>query len=450
VNAVAMSGSGGRKGPSADVERLLQFLTVLLALGGIALLFHRSNVPSVLRYSKLYLLGLVAYFAVVVGVAVAARVASRPFATPLAGPAIRVLVILLINLTMVMAAAEATLALLPERLWHPDPHHREGAIFARPDPQLHHMRPAGSVATIVSPYDEYRTEVRINSDNLRDVERPIAKPFGTYRILILGDSLTEAVQVSLEQTFAKRLEKQLAQSLGRPVDVINAGLSAGSPTTEYLMLVHKGIKYSPDLVVCAFTLIGPYQDWEYRNDLKLDGEGLVVERTRVPELTTSHMFAALYADSRVMQLIVGKYYRMTRPAVPPLLVSIFEGRNTPEETQAWDLTLRTLDAMRRYSEAHGAKFLVTAIPFSTQVDREFGTGRDREVRLPDVFRVSTHPQQVLERFSREHGVAYLDLLPSFRTVPRERGPLFFPRDSHLTPAGHQVIADALTRYLQDH
>src|SRR4030095_10354965 len=37
--------------------------------------------------------------------------------------------------------------------------------------------------------------VTINSQGLRDRERPIEKPPSTYRILVLGDSYVEALQV---------------------------------------------------------------------------------------------------------------------------------------------------------------------------------------------------------------------------------------------------------------
>jgi len=51
----------------------------------------------------------------------------------------------------------------------------------------------------------YRKEgeayVRINSDGLRDVEHAKEKPRDTIRIAVLGDSYSEAFQVSQEQAF---------------------------------------------------------------------------------------------------------------------------------------------------------------------------------------------------------------------------------------------------------
>src|SRR5207342_2150916 len=56
---------------------------------------------------------------------------------------------------------------------------------------------------------EGRALVEINSDGMRDREYPLQKPAGTVRIAVLGDSFAEAMQVSLEDSFPKLLEKSL-------------------------------------------------------------------------------------------------------------------------------------------------------------------------------------------------------------------------------------------------
>src|SRR6266852_4603823 len=48
---------------------------------------------------------------------------------------------------------------------------------------------------------ENRQYVRINSHGFRDRERSFEKPPNTFRIAILGNSWTEALQVPLDKTF---------------------------------------------------------------------------------------------------------------------------------------------------------------------------------------------------------------------------------------------------------
>ncbi len=54
----------------------------------------------------------------------------------------------------------------------------------------------------------------INSQGLRDDNVTIPKPDGTFRILVLGDSVAYGDSVSRNDTFANRLEGLLRESIG--------------------------------------------------------------------------------------------------------------------------------------------------------------------------------------------------------------------------------------------
>ncbi len=56
---------------------------------------------------------------------------------------------------------------------------------------------------------------KLSSVGLRDSEHVIAKPVGTYRIALLGDSAVESMQVSMGKTFGKVLEKLLNAQLAK-------------------------------------------------------------------------------------------------------------------------------------------------------------------------------------------------------------------------------------------
>ena len=70
---------------------------------------------------------------------------------------------------------------------------------------------------------EGESDVRINSDGLRDREHARAKPADTVRIAVLGDSFAEAMHVPMEQTFWSLLERKLQECNafpGKQVEVI--------------------------------------------------------------------------------------------------------------------------------------------------------------------------------------------------------------------------------------
>src|SRR5262249_54690346 len=75
---------------------------------------------------------------------------------------------------------------------------------------------------------EGRAYAAINSAGFRDREHATAKPPGTFRIAVLGDSVPEALQVELRDTFWWRLQEKLrgcAALAGREVEVLNFGVS---------------------------------------------------------------------------------------------------------------------------------------------------------------------------------------------------------------------------------
>src|SRR4051812_1844244 len=103
---------------------------------------------------------------------------------------------------------------------------------------------------------EGESYVSINSDGLRDREHSKTKPANTFRIAVLGDSFTEAMQVSMEQTYWHLLEKELNDCHafpGKQVEIINFGVSGYGTGQELLTLREKVWPYSPDMVILAFT-----------------------------------------------------------------------------------------------------------------------------------------------------------------------------------------------------
>lgn len=95
---------------------------------------------------------------------------------------------------------------------------------------------------------------RINNNGMRDVEFSIAKPPNTVRIALFGNSVVEALQVPLEDTFGKLTERALNQSPteSRRTQVLNFGVSGYTNTQDYYRYVTDAVRYSPDTVLLFF------------------------------------------------------------------------------------------------------------------------------------------------------------------------------------------------------
>jgi len=106
----------------------------------------------------------------------------------------------------------------------------------------------------------YRKEggayVKINSAGLRDREHARAKPPGTTRIAVIGDSYPEAFPVPMEDAFWAIMEKKLEECGafgGKRVEVINFGVSGYGTAQELITLREQVWDYSPDIVMLAIT-----------------------------------------------------------------------------------------------------------------------------------------------------------------------------------------------------
>ena len=107
---------------------------------------------------------------------------------------------------------------------------------------------------------KFKQDVRFNALGMRDVEHQIAKTPGVIRVLVLGDSFMEALQVRLEDSFPRLLEQRLRVMTGQPVEVINCAVSGWGTDQQLTYLTQSGLALKPDLVLIAMTLHNDISD----------------------------------------------------------------------------------------------------------------------------------------------------------------------------------------------
>lgn len=103
--------------------------------------------------------------------------------------------------------------------------------------------------------DEGAGFIRVNSAGFRGPQWTVAKPPGTFRIAVIGDSFTEAPQVNYNRTFCAIAQHELGECKafqGRKVQVMDFGVDAYGTAQELATLRRHVWRYSPDFVVLAF------------------------------------------------------------------------------------------------------------------------------------------------------------------------------------------------------
>lgn len=87
-----------------------------------------------------------------------------------------------------------------------------------------------------------------NSLGVLGPERAVAKPPGTYRVIVIGDSISE------HRSWVELLEELLTEQRGQPVEVWNLGTSGYGTLGELEVLRHKALRWDPDLVLVQFCV----------------------------------------------------------------------------------------------------------------------------------------------------------------------------------------------------
>jgi len=293
--------------------------------------------------------------------------------------------------------------------------------------------------------NEYETFISINSKGLRDVERSYEKPDGTFRILMLGDSFVEGLQVGQDQTLPAQLETRLNQHSAVPVEVINAGVSRYGTDNALLFLDGEGLRYEPDLVIYTF----------YPNDVTDIVENCLFELvdgrlTHHPTIISfsDRLRLVLYDISYTYRFVLGLSARITEAADETLIDTewgqvspIYLAQPRPEDDYAWESVAHILERMHLATTEASAQFTVISLPedFQSQ-DRLW----EKVAQAEEVLRRDAPNRRLTEAIPA--GVPYFDLLPDFRAAAQEQS-LYYPADHHFNPAGQALAAELIATFL---
>ncbi len=297
--------------------------------------------------------------------------------------------------------------------------------------------------------DEFDTEIRINSAGVRDDEEIGEKAPNERRILILGDSLVLSVQVPFAQTFGELLERRL-NSRGSPVHyrVINGGVQGYGPVQELLLLRSLLPVVKPDLIVETIFVGNDIED-------AVGAEALLGGRQRPMSATVREAmitrFRRIVRRSMVLQVLrlrvlsaTARFTRTTGPPEAPL--QSYAARPAPRIGRGLTIIHRVVQQMQQEGSAAGARTAVVLMPARFQVnDVDYANLRDAVAQAGGAL-VRDAADERIDEALRDIPVPRFDVLPPLRAGGAD---VFFQRTVHLTPRGHEIVAEALDRFLRE-
>jgi HEAT repeat protein/lysophospholipase L1-like esterase len=235
-----------------------------------------------------------------------------------------------------------------------------------------------------------------NRDGLRDRAHTIEKAERTWRVAILGDSVTLGAGIARRDAFPQVLERRL-RGRGRRVEVMNVALWGWSTRQERLAYERIARRYRPDAVILAVCL----------NDIPELQNNL----TRPPR-----WLAWLFERSAFVRVVTNAEGREIRS-----VEELFEEPSSRRVEEAFDRFFAEVRLLREAARADRATCQVLVFPFRFQV------------------RAGAPPPRAQERittFCRAAGIPVMDLLPTLSGVGDAA---FFDYD-HLSREGARVVA----------
>jgi len=292
--------------------------------------------------------------------------------------------------------------------------------------------------------DQEAILIETNSFGLRDDELGAKAP-DEFRILVLGDSVTMGSEVHHSELFTRRAEILLADQSTK-IRVINGGVVSADLTPTFYHMLELFDPVDPDLVVIQL----------YYNDAK--EAGMFVADVIPGRLRKSRFL--MWAANRIDGWRQTKWFEVSgvdhdyqawakdfveyQRRVYGDDWETFERMEPSSRDQAagdyglgwspvaWGEIEKVIGAAADICAGRGVGFAVMLAPVDLQV---YGKTIDRV------------PQEYFDAMCRRLGLYCLDLLPSLRDHRQStRDPVLYDQ-CHLTPIGHQIVADELVSFL---
>lgn len=293
---------------------------------------------------------------------------------------------------------------------------------------------------------EFATDLAINQQGVRDDDDIGPKAPNERRVVVLGDSLVFSVQVPFAVTFQEQLEVRLNQAdPAHTWRVINGGVQGYGPAQEWFLFDHVLAALEPDVVLIS-VFVGNDAIEAYDTAAWLEAG----RPATAADEQALNIARRIVRSSMVLQLVRLRYdllrSRLRSPAPARALLSYLESPPA-DVTEGLAIARDAFGRIAERARGIGARTALVLMPARFQTDDEDYGYLAEIVRQAGGTLVRQAATERFEAALEPMGLPILDLLPVLSRQP-DRDGLFFRRNIHLTPRGHQVVGEALFDFFQ--
>ena len=266
---------------------------------------------------------------------------------------------------------------------------------------------------------EFHYERRTNSLGLAEREIDRNKGAGEFRIIALGDSFTEGVGASYDETWVKVFERELPPLWdGRRVKAINGGIAGSDVLFELALLRERLAPYAPDLVIMAINSSDVTDVVTRGGRERLQGAG-------APR-RTGPRWKWLYGISYITRHILHGLFGYTYLLMPEKQVAAAEAAAVEELRSAIGTT-------SAFAATLGARFVLVFHPHEIEVTE----GRYR----PPAF------HRLMLDLTGSRAIVAIDLLKRYMesgiVTPANSREFYWKLDYHHNARGYRIMGEAI-------
>jgi len=308
--------------------------------------------------------------------------------------------------------------------------------------------------------------IRYNNFGMHDEITTFAKPDGLTRILILGDSYPQGLQVPREQGFPDLLETRLNDEGNGRYEVVNLAIDTIGTDRMLMMYALVGYRFEADLVLLVTYVGNDIQNnsielaalrnegYQPRPFFKLDE----ADNLRLFNWTGTFPEGDAPALSWLRRARVSRAYPVELPSTPAILnpapytlaYPVQLGLYLPPDDlwrEAWAISGAILSQFAGLAPAQGSELGVVVIPDRRAVHPADYDATRRAYPIVGAFDAQAPVLQTVEQ-AQAAGIPTFNALPTLSIIDRAGGRAYLPLDGHLSPEGHRALADALFRWLR--
>ncbi|MBS3166640.1 SGNH/GDSL hydrolase family protein [Candidatus Woesearchaeota archaeon] len=101
-------------------------------------------------------------------------------------------------------------------------------------------------------HPEFEQIITLNSKGYRDYEHELNKNDSIFRVAFVGDSFTDAYQVSFNESIPRLIEDKLNQNSNSKYEILNFGMQGFGLVPEVILIEEEVLMYKPNLIILNF------------------------------------------------------------------------------------------------------------------------------------------------------------------------------------------------------